>query len=47
MTANGEPQTLLLLGASRGLGLALAEQYLERGRPGLRYLDYLGRTVPW
>ena len=19
----------------------------ERGKPGLRYLDYLGRTVPW
>jgi hypothetical protein len=19
----------------------------QRGRPGLQYLDYLGRTVPW
>jgi NAD(P)-dependent dehydrogenase (short-subunit alcohol dehydrogenase family) len=30
-TSHGSPKTLLLIGASRGLGLALAEQYLERG----------------
>ena len=29
--AEGSPQNLLLIGASRGLGLAIAEQYLKRG----------------
>jgi NAD(P)-dependent dehydrogenase (short-subunit alcohol dehydrogenase family) len=31
MTSPDEPQTLLLIGASRGLGLAIAEEYLGRG----------------
>jgi len=30
-TPDGSPKSLLLIGASRGLGLAIAEQYLKRG----------------
>jgi NAD(P)-dependent dehydrogenase (short-subunit alcohol dehydrogenase family) len=30
-TLEGSPKRLLLIGASRGLGLAIAEQYLKRG----------------
>jgi NAD(P)-dependent dehydrogenase (short-subunit alcohol dehydrogenase family) len=30
-TLEGSPKSLLLIGASRGLGLAIAEQYLKRG----------------
>ena len=30
-TSEGSPKRLLLIGASRGLGLAIAEQYLKRG----------------
>ena len=30
-TLERSPKTLLLLGASRGLGLAIVEQYLKRG----------------
>jgi NAD(P)-dependent dehydrogenase (short-subunit alcohol dehydrogenase family) len=30
-TADGSSKSLLIVGASRGLGLAIAEQYLERG----------------
>lgn len=30
-TSEGSPKSLLLIGASRGLGLAIAEQYLKRG----------------
>jgi NAD(P)-dependent dehydrogenase (short-subunit alcohol dehydrogenase family) len=31
ITAEGSPKCLLVIGASRGLGLAIAEQYLKRG----------------
>ncbi len=58
---------LLLVGASRGLGLVMAAEFLkpsapfgieecipnvvdvllgQRGKPGLRFLDREGRTVP-
>ena len=30
-TLEGSPKSLLLIGASRGLGLAIAEQYLKQG----------------
>jgi NAD(P)-dependent dehydrogenase (short-subunit alcohol dehydrogenase family) len=30
-TSNGSPKRVLVIGASRGLGLAIVEQYLERG----------------
>jgi hypothetical protein len=39
--SSGDPApTILIVGASRGLGHAMAAEFLE-------YLDYLGRTVPW
>ena len=31
MTSSSSPKTLLLIGASRGLGYAMAEEYLKRG----------------
>ena len=46
-------KTALIIGASRGLGYALAAEYLARGwraqagQGGLQYLDYQGQTVRW
>ena len=50
-------KTALIVGASRGLGLALAQEFLDRGwnvvgtvregKRGLQYLDRFGKTVRW